>query len=142
MSKAAVVLGMVMTLLPAIHAAETRSAAPSGPATQSAQVAELRRQIDELRKKAEAAHALCDSMSLRARDVSAGRYQIVMRDGVRADTFLLDTETGRVWKPVTITNVKGEPEIWRIADRVDTAADFDAWQTRMIDEGMLKEAGP
>ena len=33
-----------------------------------------------------------------------GRYQIVINPTVRADTFLLDSETGRVWQMTQYTN--------------------------------------
>jgi hypothetical protein len=31
------------------------------------------------------------------------RFQIINNPNVRADTFLLDTETGKIWKPVQFT---------------------------------------
>jgi hypothetical protein len=40
---------------------------------------------------------------------SLGRYQIVINPEVRADTFLLDTETGRIWKPAQYTNLVDDP---------------------------------
>ena len=45
----------------------------------------------------------------------------------------MDTETGKVWKPVTITNAKdtnlgSAPEVWLYEDRIDTDRDFAIWQ--------------
>jgi len=48
-----------------------------------------------------------------------GRYQIVINPNARADTFLLDTETGKVWVSTAFTNIKGEPTVWLFEDRID-----------------------
>lgn len=62
-----------------------------------------------------------------------GRYQIFFSPHARADVYLLDTETGRVWHPVTITNaqdtnLKGtSPEIWVYEDRIDDPTQFAVW---------------
>src|SRR5271168_3090426 len=50
---------------------------------------------------------------------AAGRYQIFMNPNVRADTLLLDTQTGKTWVQTGITNVKGEPTIWMYREHVD-----------------------
>ncbi len=52
-----------------------------------------------------------------------GRFQIVMRDGLRADTFLLDTQEGMVWQMTQYTDVEGQPVLWLIMKRLDTEAD-------------------
>ena len=63
----------------------------------------------------------------------AGRYQIFFSPPARADVYLLDTETGQIWRPVTITNAKDRNlkstsvEIWLYQDRIDSEAAFDAW---------------
>ena len=36
----------------------------------------------------------------------AGRYQIFFSPHARADVYLLDKETGKIWRPVTLTNAK------------------------------------
>ncbi len=41
-----------------------------------------------------------------------GRFQIVINKNIRADTFLLDTKTGRIWQNTTFTDLKGEPTVW------------------------------
>jgi hypothetical protein len=56
-----------------------------------------------------------------------GRYQIVINPNVRADTFLLDTQTGKVWTPIVCSNCKGEPSRWMYTDRVDNEKEMDSW---------------
>lgn len=62
----------------------------------------------------------------------AGRYQIFFSPHARADVYLVDTETGRIWKPVTITNATdpilgSAPEVWVYQDRIDSAPEFGVW---------------
>jgi hypothetical protein len=65
----------------------------------------------------------------------AGRYQIFFSPHARADVYMLDTETGQIWRPITITNAKdvnlksGAPEIWMFQDRVDNAQEFEIWSS-------------
>jgi hypothetical protein len=61
-----------------------------------------------------------------------GRYQIFFSPHARADVYLVDTETGRIWKPITISNAKDDnfktaPELWVYQDRVDNETGFDFW---------------
>jgi hypothetical protein len=61
-----------------------------------------------------------------------GRYQLFFSPLARADVYLVDTETGKIWKPITITNAKdtnlqSAPELWVYQERVDSAREFDAW---------------
>jgi hypothetical protein len=64
-----------------------------------------------------------------------GRYQIFFSPHARADVYLLDTETGQIWRPITITNARdvnlksGAPEIWMFQDRVDNAQEFGIWSS-------------
>lgn len=62
----------------------------------------------------------------------AGRYQMFFGPHARADVYLVDTQTGQIWKPITIsnakdTNLKVAPEIWIYQDRIDTEQQFDVW---------------
>jgi hypothetical protein len=62
-----------------------------------------------------------------------GRYTIVINPNARADTFLLDTETGRVWIPTQFPDIAGKPTVWQIQDRVDDKGELATWlkdQTR------------
>ncbi|MGB7585706.1 MAG: hypothetical protein WBM11_12735 [Terriglobales bacterium] len=61
-----------------------------------------------------------------------GRYQMFFSPHARADVYLVDTETGKIWKPITITNatdtnLKGAPEVWVYQDRVDNEPEFNVW---------------
>jgi hypothetical protein len=53
-----------------------------------------------------------------------GRYQLFFSPHARADVYLVDTETGQVWKPITITNARdtnlksSAPEVWVYQDRI------------------------
>ncbi len=53
----------------------------------------------------------------------AGRYVIVFSPHVRADTYLLDTQEGRVWVHATFTDLKDEPDAWVYRDRLDDDID-------------------
>jgi hypothetical protein len=62
-----------------------------------------------------------------------GRYQIFFSPHVRADTFLVDTQTGKVWQVVKYSDLEGDPNIWVPMDRVDNDAQLGQWmrgQTR------------
>lgn len=52
-----------------------------------------------------------------------GRFIIIMSPTVRADTFLLDTVSGQVWRQEQFTDVKGEPTVWHTMVRLDNAAE-------------------
>jgi hypothetical protein len=61
-----------------------------------------------------------------------GRYQLFFSPHARADVYLVDTETGLIWKPITINNAKDEnfnnaPELWVYQERVDNEQEFDLW---------------
>jgi hypothetical protein len=43
--------------------------------------------------------------------LAQGRYQIIVNPSARADTFLLDTQTGQTRVHTAITNYEGDPEI-------------------------------
>jgi hypothetical protein len=77
-------------------------------------------------------------------DAHPARFQIVMNPNVRADTFLLDTETGRIWSPVTYTDLENAPEVWKIHDRVDTQSELYEWieQHRAKPKAVQPTAGP
>ena len=48
-----------------------------------------------------------------------GRYVITVNPNARVDTFLLDTQSGRVWRQVKYTDVKGEPTVWEDMTIID-----------------------
>lgn len=53
----------------------------------------------------------------------APRYQIVFNPSVRADTFLIDTQKGKVWKQTTITDVESQPTVWQPMVVIDGMGD-------------------
>ena len=59
-----------------------------------------------------------------------GRYAIYFGPFGRADVYLLDSETGRLWKPVTFTDVAGAPEVWVPQDRLDNPQQMIEWADR------------
>jgi hypothetical protein len=59
-----------------------------------------------------------------------GRYQIVVNPQVRADTFLVDTATGRVWQRTTFPFLNGDPDAWNIMPRLDGVDDRIAFIER------------
>lgn len=54
-----------------------------------------------------------------------GRYQLIT-GGSNFQTFMIDTATGRVWRPITFTDLKTDPMVWRLMDRLDSDADISA----------------
>ena len=52
------------------------------------------------------------------------RYQIVFNPNVRADTFMLDTQKGRIWQMTQITDVPGQPSAWVDMDIIDSQGEI------------------
>lgn len=55
------------------------------------------------------------------------RYRIVINSNVRADTFLLDTETGKTWVQTVYTDLKGEPTVWMYREHIDDEQSYMTW---------------
>ena len=55
------------------------------------------------------------------------RFRIVFSPHVRADTFLLDTETGRTWLRTAYTHLRGDPTAWEFQTRADNLEELQAW---------------
>ncbi len=70
------------------------------------------------------------SFAVTSIDNQVGRYQIFFRANVRADTFLVDTVTGKTWTPIEYTNVKGQPTVWRVQERLDSPLEVSQWESR------------
>lgn len=56
-----------------------------------------------------------------------GRYQIFFSPHARADAYLVDTSTGKVWSPVTYTDIQDSPQVWKHQERIDSFEDFILW---------------
>ena len=61
---------------------------------------------------------------------ATGRYQIFFSpSGARADTFLVDTSTGRTWRiAYRSVGTTIEPSAWVIQDRLDSPEELKAWE--------------
>lgn len=59
-----------------------------------------------------------------------GRYAIYFGPFARADVYLLDTQTGKIWRPVTYTDIVSDPEVWVAQDRVDDRQQMKEWVER------------
>lgn len=65
-----------------------------------------------------------------AQTISHGRYQIFFSPHMRADTFLLDTETGKIWKFLKYTDIEDEPSVWLYMDRIDNITQLIQFASR------------
>ena len=73
---------------------------------------------------------------------AAGRFQIIMRDGVREDTWLLDTATGGTWRETQYMDVQGQPVVWVYQQRLDSLQDLTAWaKTQQMIEPAIDDEG-
>lgn len=70
-------------------------------------------------------HAQAGTRSAQA--TTAGRYQLFYSPHNRTDTFLLDSETGRVWQPVVFSFLEGDPDAWVLQDKISTEAEREAF---------------
>lgn len=69
----------------------------------------------------------CDK--LKPTETQTQKYQIVFNPNVRADTFLLDNENGKVWQLTKFTDVIGEPTVWVPLDVIEgSSGDRISWQ--------------
>jgi hypothetical protein len=55
-----------------------------------------------------------------------GRYQIVFNPNVRADTFLLDTQTGKTWVSTHFDDTEGRT-VWLYRERLDDFGEEMKW---------------
>jgi hypothetical protein len=52
------------------------------------------------------------------------RYQIVFNPSVRADTFMLDTQKGKVWRLTQLTDIEGQPTVWVPMNAIDDSGEI------------------
>jgi hypothetical protein len=55
-----------------------------------------------------------------------GRFVIVHSPQVERDTILLDTETGRTWQQVTVSDAANEPTVWVPIPEMNGPKDWSA----------------
>jgi hypothetical protein len=51
-----------------------------------------------------------------AKTTAVGRFQVVFSPHLRADTFLVDTETGRIWRQTSYPELQDNPTAWSEMD--------------------------
>jgi hypothetical protein len=56
--------------------------------------------------------------------IPQGRYQIIISPHAARDTFLLDTETGRVWALRAFVFLNDDPVAWVPMPRIDNDDDY------------------
>jgi len=52
------------------------------------------------------------------------RFEIIFNPNARADTFLLDTQKGKVWQLTKITDVESQPTVWQPLEIIDPDGDI------------------
>ena len=57
----------------------------------------------------------CDKLPISG----AQRFQIVSNPHARVDTFLLDTQKGKVWRMTRITDLEDQPTVWEPMEIID-----------------------
>lgn len=72
---------------------------------------------------------------------AAPRYQLFVNPNVRADTFMLDTQTGKVWRLTEFTDLLGDPDVWIPVDRVDDTQELGVWLQIHVSKAKAKADG-
>ena len=62
----------------------------------------------------------CDKLQVNG----SQRFQIVSNPNARVDTFLLDTQKGKVWRMTRITDLEDQPTIWEPMEIIDVDGDI------------------
>lgn len=52
------------------------------------------------------------------------RFQVIFNPNARIDTFLLDTQKGKVWQLTRITDVENQPLVWQPMEIIDVDGDI------------------
>lgn len=61
---------------------------------------------------------------------AVGRYQLFSNPNIRADTFLLDTQTGKIWRQMKYTDIQDEPTVWKFELRIDNESELIDWASK------------
>jgi hypothetical protein len=67
------------------------------------------------------------SFAQQNKDSEVGRYQIFFSPLARADAYLVDTKTGKVWINTQYTDIDGQPRVWVYQERIDSKEDLIQW---------------
>ncbi len=76
----------------------------------------------EIRKKSDLSNyekELADLKSQLQESQVNTRYQIYFSPHMRIDTYLLDSQTGRSWRPIQYNDLEGRPTVWKEVFRED-----------------------
>jgi hypothetical protein len=52
---------------------------------------------------------------------------------VRADTFLVDTQTGKIWRMQQFTDLPNQPTVWAPEKKFDTDEELDTWMQKELE---------
>ena len=61
---------------------------------------------------------------------TVGRFIIVISPHTNASTYLLDTETGKVWQPARFSQAEREPVVWQYMEKADNQEQLTDWLSR------------
>ncbi len=64
-----------------------------------------------------------------------GRYQIVTSPVTARNTFMLDTQTGKVWQFTQFTDLVDDPTVWLFQPRIDS----DQEMARFVQTHIVKK---
>lgn len=59
-----------------------------------------------------------------------GRFVVTFSPFARADTFLVDTQSGKVWQLTRYTDIQGDPLVFMPIERIDGDSQFETWLRR------------
>ena len=69
-----------------------------------------------------------------------GRYVVTFSPFARADTFLIDTLTGKAWQLTRYGDLQGEPIVFKNLERIDSEIQFDLWlKTQRLKDGASRQ---
>jgi hypothetical protein len=68
-----------------------------------------------------------------------GRYRIIFSPHARADTFLVDTLSGKVWQLTKYVEFVGDPIVWTYMDRLDDFRQMLQWESNQIDKSTVSD---
>jgi hypothetical protein len=71
-----------------------------------------------------------------------GRYVIAFSPATKPETFLVDTQKGRVWQLAKFTELEGEPTLWKGIVAIDDAKERADRIPGSIDSGQLQSIYP
>lgn len=61
------------------------------------------------------------------RAADSAKYQIFFGPFARADAYLVNTDSGLVWRSTTFTYLEGDPEAWMPTPRIDNNEELTKW---------------